>query len=99
VRLAARRASGVELVVADDGVGIPEAERALVLERFVRGDPARSGDGSGLGLYICKTLVEANQGRIWMESTAGQGTSFHLAFPAANRSAGAPEAEAIVDPS
>ena len=49
-------------------------------------------DGSGLGLYICKTLVEANHGRIWVDSDPGRGAAFHLAFPAAAGEAEASEA-------
>lgn len=67
VRLAARRAPGIELIVSDDGIGIPEAERAIVVERFVRGDPARSGEGSGLGLSIATWIVGAHGGRLLLE--------------------------------
>ncbi|MEJ2672522.1 MAG: ATP-binding protein [Deltaproteobacteria bacterium] len=70
----------VELVVADTGCGLSPEEQEHLFEkyRFSR----HKNNGSGLGLYICKTLVEANQGRIWVESVAGQGAAFHLAFPA-----------------
>ena len=70
----------VELIVADTGCGLsPEDQEHLFAKyRLSR----HKHDGSGLGLYICKTLVEANQGRIWVESIVGQGATFHLAFPA-----------------
>ncbi|HEX9044128.1 MAG TPA: HAMP domain-containing sensor histidine kinase [Candidatus Limnocylindrales bacterium] len=58
---------GVELVVADDGPGIPTAERAKATERFVRGDAARSGDGAGLGLSIARWIAEAHHGRLVLE--------------------------------
>ncbi len=80
VRMAARRASGIELVVADDGVGIPEPERALVLERFVRGDPARSGDGSGLGLSIAAWIAGAHGGRLVLEDNR-PGLRVRVALP------------------
>ncbi len=67
VRVDARRAGGAELVVADDGPGIPEAERSRVLERFVRGDEARSGGGAGLGLAIARWIVDAHRGRMALE--------------------------------
>ncbi len=67
VRVAARRAPGIELIVSDDGIGIPESERAVVVERFVRGDPARSGEGSGLGLSIATWIVGAHGGRLLLE--------------------------------
>ena len=67
VRVDARRSGGIELVVGDNGPGIPEAERSRVLERFVRGDVARSGDGAGLGLSIAGWIVDAHRGRLLLE--------------------------------
>jgi signal transduction histidine kinase len=67
VRVDARRAGGVELVVGDNGPGIPEAERSRVLERFVRGDVARPGGGAGLGLSIAGWIVAAHRGRLLLE--------------------------------
>jgi signal transduction histidine kinase len=69
----------VELVVSDTGRGIPPDEQQVLFEKY-RQHPTH-GNHSGLGLYICKTLVEANQGRIWVESAPGQGAKFHLALP------------------
>lgn len=86
----------VEIVVSDTGCGLSPEEREHLFEKYRLA--RHKADGSGLGLYICKTLVEANQGRIWMESAVGQGTSFHLAFPAADRaeaSAPGPAGEAL----
>ena len=56
----------VEVTIDDDGVGVPEAERALVLEPFHRARNVRESriPGTGLGLYICRRLVEAHGGRI-----------------------------------
>lgn len=71
----------VELVVADSGRGIPLEEQADLFEKY--GQLPYRANSSGLGLYICKTLVEANQGRIWVESAPGQGAQFHLVLPAA----------------
>jgi len=70
----------VELVVADTGCGITPEDQQFLFEKY-RLRPHK-GSSSGLGLYICKTLVEANQGRIWVESSPGQGARFHLALPA-----------------
>jgi len=60
------RGEWVEVTIDDDGVGIPEAERALVLEPFHRARNVRESriPGTGLGLYICRRLVEAHGGRI-----------------------------------
>jgi signal transduction histidine kinase len=67
VRVDARRSGGIELVVGDNGPGITEAERSRVLQRFVRGDVARSGDGAGLGLSIASWIVDAHRGRLLLE--------------------------------
>lgn len=75
------RPGEVELVVADTGCGIPPEDQEHLFEKY-RLRPHK-GSSSGLGLYICKTLVEANKGRIWVESTKGEGTKFHLALPVA----------------
>lgn len=72
----------VEIMVLDTGCGLSPDEKEHLFEKY-RLSPHQSG-GVGLGLYICKTLVEANQGRIWVESEPGQGTKFHLIFPAAS---------------
>jgi signal transduction histidine kinase len=69
----------VELVVADTGHGIPQDEQQALFEKN-RQRPNHANH-SGLGLYICKTLVEANHGRIWVESAPGQGAKFHLVLP------------------
>ncbi len=69
----------VELVVADTGRGIAPEDQQILFEKY-RQRPNHASN-SGLGLYICKTLVEANHGRIWVESAPGQGARFHLVLP------------------
>ena len=69
----------VELVVADTGRGIAPEDQQELFEKY-RQRPNHASN-SGLGLYICKTLVEANHGRIWVESAPGQGARFHLVLP------------------
>lgn len=86
IRLAAQVLDGtqhpeVEITVADTGRGLKPEEKEHLFEKFRRSRP--TSNGSGLGLYICQTLVAANRGRLWVESEAGRGAAFHLALPAA----------------
>lgn len=71
----------VVLRVVDQGPGIPESEWQRIFEPFQRGVSGRSDTGSGLGLAIVKGFVEANGGKIAVESLPGQGTSFVVRFP------------------
>jgi signal transduction histidine kinase len=78
--------SPVCLSVQDAGPGIPAEELPLLFEKFVRlkRDLAGTTRGTGLGLYICKQLVEAMRGRIWVESSGrpGEGSRFCVTLPA-----------------
>ena len=67
--------------VTDRGPGIPEEEREHIFEPFHRIAGQRD-HGAGLGLTIARGFVEANGGRLWLESHTGQGASFVLALPA-----------------
>ncbi|MER3458150.1 MAG: two-component sensor histidine kinase, partial [Chloroflexota bacterium] len=71
------------LGVSDTGPGIPAEDLPHVFDRFWRGEKSRSraGGGSGLGLAIAKQLVEAHGGRLWAESTPGQGSTFFMELP------------------
>jgi len=73
----------VHVTVQDTGEGIPAADLPHVFERFYRTDRARSRDmgGSGLGLSIAHSLVEAHGGRMWVESVEGEGSTFSFALP------------------
>lgn len=70
--------------VSDSGPGISEAAQARIFDRFWRADEsrARDGGGSGLGLALCREIVEAHGGRIWVESEEGRGARFIVALPA-----------------
>ncbi len=71
--------------VSDDGPGIPPEEQNRVFEKFHRLDSGDSKEtyGYGLGLYLCRRLVEAMGGRIWVESESGRGATFRFALPVA----------------
>lgn len=85
VRLHRFDAGRAELIVADRGPGIPEAERRLVFERFYRSDAARAMPGSGLGLAIVKQVVLKHGGALRVEDTdpGGDppGTTFYVLLP------------------
>ena len=70
--------------VADEGLGIPSSERERIFEKFYRLDPhqTRGVGGSGLGLYICRELVERMNGRLEVESEPGKGSRFTVRLPA-----------------
>lgn len=78
---------GAIVRVADDGVGIPSADAERIFEPFFRVDRSRSKEsgGYGLGLSICKRVMEAHGGRIALEKANGRGASFVLSFPQADR--------------
>jgi signal transduction histidine kinase len=75
----------LQVEVADTGTGIPEYERHRVFEPFFQGAEhgARTGGGAGLGLAICRAIVEAHGGRLWLADTA-EGTSVRFSLPAAH---------------
>jgi len=76
-------ADAVEAAVVDTGPGIPPSEMPLLFERFSQGDAAKAvrAAGTGLGLLICRHLVEAHGGRIWVESEPGHGARFVFRLP------------------
>jgi len=68
--------------VADTGVGIPTSDQPHIFEKFYRaGNTPKGVPGTGLGLAIVKSIVDNHQGRVWVESTVGQGTKFTVVLP------------------
>ena len=78
-------AASVRVEVADQGIGIPPAEQEAVFEKFYRGDPQHRAvpGGTGLGLYICRELVQRMGGTIGVRSRAGEGSTFWFDLPKA----------------
>ncbi len=74
--------ASVQITVEDSGPGIPAADLARIFDRYWRGDRASRG-GAGLGLAICKGIVDAHCGNIWAESALGRGTTFRFTIPCA----------------
>jgi signal transduction histidine kinase len=83
VRVWAERGTGEwEVCVTDDGVGMPAEDTERVFGMFERLDRDRSA-GSGLGLALCRKIIERHGGRIWLTSSPGEGTTVHFTLPAA----------------
>jgi signal transduction histidine kinase len=88
-----RRGRRAEVVVTDDGIGIPRAERRRVFETFYRAEAYlhRTVAGTGLGLSLVRSIVRAHKGTIRIESgEGGKGTTFRLRFPLDRKAARAP---------
>ncbi len=73
----------IEVCVRDHGIGIPHEQLERIFDRFYRVDTrlTREVNGLGLGLAICKRIVELHKGVIWAESELGKGSAFHVWLP------------------
>ena len=76
----------VTVYVADEGIGIPGEEQGRLFQRFYRVDSSlrRKTQGAGLGLYLCRSIIEAHGGRIWLRSEPGKGTTVFFSLPLAD---------------
>ena len=77
------KAPALVISVSDSGFGIPEQEQGLIFEKFYRvsGESTRGVSGAGLGLYICKMIVEAHGGNIWARNRKQGGAVFSFSLP------------------
>jgi signal transduction histidine kinase len=83
VDVSARADNGrVEVAVADTGPGIAPEELETIFEEFKQASDGKRAEGTGLGLPLSRKLVELHGGRLWVESTAGKGSTFRVTLPA-----------------
>ncbi|MEB3226649.1 MAG: histidine kinase [Synechococcus sp.] len=71
----------VQVSVIDTGPGIPEAEQEKIFEGHFRLKRDATQEGYGLGLAVCRQIIQAHHGRIWVDSIPGQGSAFHFTLP------------------
>lgn len=73
----------VQFCVEDNGIGIPKNQQQSIFNKFFRGDNAKRNvaDGSGLGLFIVRAIVENHGGKVWFESEENKGTKFYFKLP------------------
>lgn len=73
--------------IKDSGIGIPKKQQKEIFNKFFRADNAftQETDGTGLGLYIAKSVIEAHGGKIWFESESNKGTTFFFSIPTATK--------------
>ncbi|WP_165423370.1 PAS domain-containing sensor histidine kinase [Ktedonosporobacter rubrisoli] len=78
------RANDVLISIRDYGIGIPQPSQVDIFDRFTRAANARAYGiaGTGLGLYLCRELVERHGGRLWFGATEGRGSTFFITLPA-----------------
>jgi PAS domain S-box-containing protein len=71
----------VTLSVKDEGLGISKSQLPYIFERFFRAERTRNLEGIGLGLYLCRQIINAHNGKIWAESEEGKGSVFYFSIP------------------
>ncbi len=83
---AERIGDSVHVSVEDEGAGIPYEYQSKIFDKFVQVDSDQTAGGTGLGLAIAQEIIHAHEGRIWVDSAPGEGSTFTFALPIANRS-------------
>jgi PAS domain S-box-containing protein len=73
--------SSITVSVKDEGLGISKNQLPYIFERFFRAEKTKNLEGIGLGLYLCRQIIQAHKGRVWAESEEGKGSTFYFSIP------------------
>jgi PAS domain S-box-containing protein len=73
--------NSVVVSVKDEGLGISKSQLPYIFDRFFRAEKTRNIEGMGLGLYLCRQIIGAHNGRVWAESEEGKGSTFYFSIP------------------
>ncbi len=76
-----KKGTDIEVIISDDGIGMSEETQAHIFEKFYQGDSSRKAQGNGLGLALCKKIVELSNGNIFVSSEPGKGSVFMVRLP------------------
>ncbi len=99
VRVSATTEDGdIVFHVEDNGQGIPPGDLDDLFQLFNRGSQTGHGEGQGLGLAVVKRIVERHDGKVWVESAEGEGSTFHFSLPQPSREDGGEAPEAPGEP-
>jgi len=71
----------VTVSVKDNGLGISKKNLPYIFNRFFRAEKTKSLEGIGLGLYLCRQIIHAHNGKVWAESEEGRGSVFYFSIP------------------
>lgn len=87
IRISVKAGTNVQVTVQDTGIGVPASQQAKLFTKFFRADNARTQrpDGTGVGLYLAKMIIDGHKGKIIFSSKEGQGSTFGFSLPLASK--------------
>jgi two-component system, chemotaxis family, sensor kinase Cph1 len=72
--------NGIQYCIRDNGIGIKTGDKDKIFQLFSRSEEATDFEGAGVGLAIVRKLLDKHEGRVWVESEPGRGSSFYIFF-------------------